>query len=191
MSAMSGSDSTISAGARHIITRSAPSAVKRAALQKALAAKARLHQNKIANSVKRAARRKELAAVNAARKAATLERARIFAAEQAEREKVEAAERAERLANIKISVAYGMDSAQHVISPIESKEVDEIRNEFAGTLPAHYITKIERIYNPYLEQKYEATRRRFIWKKKSIAEELMFHGTASQNIDKYPFPYEY
>jgi hypothetical protein len=99
-----------------------------------------------------------------------------------------AAKRAEIAVDMKTSVAYGTDTGDYVMSQLESDEVDKILHLWSRDMAGSgwdifdngwHITKIERIYNPYLEGKYEATRQHFLRDNIDVTEEFTFHGTVA------------
>jgi ATP-dependent protease HslVU (ClpYQ) ATPase subunit len=103
-----------------------------------------------------------------------------------------AVERAKIAVHMKRSVAYGQDTGDCVLSQQESEEVDMILHLWKRDLSystenyGFFITKIERICNSYLEEKYETTRRRFQRDGKPLTEELCFHGTqAPETVEMY------
>jgi hypothetical protein len=104
----------------------------------------------------------------------------------------EAVERAKMAVHMKRSVAYGQDTGDCVLSQRESEEVDKIIHLWKQDLSystenyGFFITKIERIRNSYLEEKYETTRRCFQQDGKPLNEELGFHGTyAPARVESY------
>jgi hypothetical protein len=69
--------------------------------------------------------------------------------------------------------------------PITDEDREEAR-EIVRRFKAAYcwgclISKVERVYNAQLEERYTATKEKFV----SDQEALMFHGTASRNVMKY------
>lgn len=94
------------------------------------------------------------------------------------------AKKAQIKADMKRSIFYGSHANEYVMSKAEKRELDEIRTTFSHNMEEYHITQIQRIYNPYLERKYEATRERFQKENRGVTENLTFHGTEYKNIDK-------
>jgi hypothetical protein len=73
------------------------------------------------------------------------------------------------------------------VSPLSKKEIDEvvcILELFAQHCRDYTPTKIERIYNNALNQKFDETLQRLQEEGSETDEMLMFHGTAPANIKK-------
>jgi hypothetical protein len=64
----------------------------------------------------------------------------------------------------------------------EQEEVNLILNSFSDSHPLYIVSKIVRICNPVLEQRYKKARERL--KVKNVDEVFMFHGTHHANIQK-------
>lgn len=145
---------------------------------------------------KRLARQKARAAAVAALVAKAAAKAAARVAAQAA---VEEAARAER-------EAYEADL--RAVAEVWKDWVDEMTNE--GTLPItdedrreaqdivarfgrqtlsndlYFLTKLERMYNAELEERYAATREKFRNNCQIVSEleSIMYHGTAAHNVDK-------
>jgi SpoVK/Ycf46/Vps4 family AAA+-type ATPase len=91
---------------------------------------------------------------------------------------------AERLAVFKTRIVYEPVNEVPPISLKEKHEVERILELFAQICRDYTPTKIERICNDTLSQKFDETRKRLEDEGCDNDELLMFHGTGPANIKK-------
>ena len=98
-----------------------------------------------------------------------------------------AAERliARYIAKLQDKIIYPPTDAPLPLLDDEKKEIAKIVYQFSKECHYCNITKIERIYNPALEEVYETTRQEFQRKNRPSNERFMYHGTPNWNINAY------
>jgi hypothetical protein len=75
------------------------------------------------------------------------------------------------------------------ITDEDRKDAKDILRRFYQLLGNYTVTKLERVYNAMLEERYSDTKKQFGEDPtKTSFEEIMFHGTAPMNINKFVAP---
>lgn len=122
---------------------------------------------------------------------AAADAARAAAAEAAARAKKEAQEAQAKAVAVILDNLTVEDTSLGTL-PITDEDREEARiiiERFTSSMHfGYYLTKLERCYNRKLEERYAAAKERFRVAKKPLEDDVMFHGTAAPNVDKYRIP---
>ena len=77
-----------------------------------------------------------------------------------------------------------MEASNNELTPEIVKHLKHLVQVFTKNIPEHRIVKLEWIVNRRLETQFESTRQQLKKAKHSTKEMLLFHGTASKNVNK-------